>query len=322
MCNSDEDRLWVSEYFTAHPGCPDKGPLNGLLLLFLLLDALPFLLSDDAKPLKGRSPACKCTCSSYLERFSCGTGGWGAWWGNWLIQVHLKLTPVPTGTSGNEVLPSVPWSLAIVFRPLCVTLKPCRSSVNVVRQVFCGLPFGLLLSHGIQFMATFAGLSEHMMTSRCHPLCFAFTISDRSLIPDLVSSSLLTRSLRDIAGIVCIHCRWKTSKVLQVETGPIGSEFVAVCSNWFQRGDGTVQEPQVPGLGPRRSDEHQAVLALLLLQHRRHHLRRRQYGPRPHRHIKAGTGLHAWGVCVKNHFLFWHYHPNTALTLPSVLWHC
>jgi len=53
----------------------------------LLLDAL---LSDDAKPLKGMNPACKCTCFSYLERFSCGTGGWGVWCGNWLI--HSRFT--------------------------------------------------------------------------------------------------------------------------------------------------------------------------------------------------------------------------------------
>jgi len=53
-------------------------------------------------------------------------------------------------------------SLAIFFAPLRVTPK---CSVNVVCQVFCGLPFGLLPSSGIQIMATFAGLSSLLSVS-------------------------------------------------------------------------------------------------------------------------------------------------------------
>ena len=41
----------------------------------------------------------------------------------------------------------------------------------------------------------------------------------------------------------------------------------------LQRGAGHVQEPQVPGVGPRRADLHPAVLAVLLLEHGRGHLR-------------------------------------------------
>jgi len=56
------------------------------------------------------------------------------------------------------------WSLAILFAPFHITPKPCRS-VNVICQVFCGLPLDILPSSGIQFMATFAGLSSvHLST--------------------------------------------------------------------------------------------------------------------------------------------------------------
>ena len=81
-----------------------------------------------------------------------------------------------------------------------------------------------------------------------------------------------------------------------LESGHPGCNVMCVCSNWFQCWNGPVQKPQVSGLGPRRSDQHPAVLALLLLQHRRHHLRRRQHGSRPHWYIEAGTGLHAGGM--------------------------
>jgi len=50
---------------------------------------------------------------------------------------------------------------------------------------------------------------------------------------------------------------------------------VLACSDWFQCGDRPVQKSQVPGLGSRWSDKHPALLAMLLFQHRRHHLRRR-----------------------------------------------
>ena len=56
-----------------------------------------------------------------------------------------------------------------------------------------------------------------------------------------------------------------------------------------QRGAGDVQEPQVPSVGPRRPDLHPALLALLLLQHRRRHLRRRLRGQGQGRHLQAGN---------------------------------
>jgi len=49
---------------------------------------------------------------------------------------------------------------------------------------------------------------------------------------------------------------------------------MGIFSNWLQCGDGPVQEPQVSGVGPWWSDQHSALLAMLLLQHRRYHLRR------------------------------------------------
>jgi len=58
-----------------------------------------------------------------------------------------------------------------------VTPKPCSSSVNIVSRVFCGRPFGLLLSFGTQFMPLFAGLSSHLsqqMTIQSHPPCFHY----------------------------------------------------------------------------------------------------------------------------------------------------
>jgi len=85
-------------------------------------------------------------------------------------------------------------------------------------NVFCGLPLGLLLSSGVQFMTTFAGLSTVClnMTSQSHPLCFRYFQHIR-FIPDLlISSSLLTRSVHDIPYIFQIHRRWKTSKVLRI----------------------------------------------------------------------------------------------------------
>ena len=56
-----------------------------------------------------------------------------------------------------------------------------------------------------------------------------------------------------------------------------------------QRGAGDVQEPQVPSVGPRRPDLDSALLALLLLQHRRRHLRRRLGRQGPGRHLQAGN---------------------------------
>ena len=49
-------------------------------------------------------------------------------------------------------------------------------------------------------------------------------------------------------------------------------------SDRLQRGDGAVQEPAVSSLGSGRADEHSALLALLLPEHQRHHLRRRLGG--------------------------------------------
>ena len=42
----------------------------------------------------------------------------------------------------------------------------------------------------------------------------------------------------------------------------------------LQRGAGDLQEPQVSSVGPRRPNLHPTLLALLLLQHGRSHLRR------------------------------------------------
>ena len=45
------------------------------------------------------------------------------------------------------------------------------------------------------------------------------------------------------------------------------------CSDWLQRGDGSVQEHQVPGLGSWRADVDPSVLAVLLPEHAGDHLR-------------------------------------------------
>jgi len=86
--------------------------------------------------------------------------------------------------------------------------------VNFQRQVFCGLPFGLLPPSGTHSMATFSGLSQHM-TTQSHPPCFHYF--GPRFHPDLLNtSSLLMWSLRDILSIFRIHRRWKTSKVLRI----------------------------------------------------------------------------------------------------------
>ena len=76
------------------------------------------------------------------------------------------------------------WSLVTLFalfhvtpKLFRVTLKPCGCSVNVIRQVFCGLPVGLLPSSSVQFMATFAGLSSvclERMTGQSHLMWFNY----------------------------------------------------------------------------------------------------------------------------------------------------
>ncbi|KAJ8526158.1 hypothetical protein ON010_g15021 [Phytophthora cinnamomi] len=63
----------------------------------------------------------------------------------------------------------------------------------------------------------------------------------------------------------------------------------------LQHGDAAVQEHQVPGLGPGRPDEHPALLAVLLPQHGRHHLRRGLGRRRPSQHRQAGAARHARG---------------------------
>jgi len=65
------------------------------------------------------------------------------------------------------------WSLSTSFSPLHSTSKPCRTSVNVICLVFCGLPLGLLSSSSTEFMATFADLSSICLstTIQSHRVC-------------------------------------------------------------------------------------------------------------------------------------------------------
>ena len=48
---------------------------------------------------------------------------------------------------------------------------------------------------------------------------------------------------------------------------------IPVYSCGFQCGDGDLQEPEIPSLGPRGSDRTAALLEMLLLGHERSHLR-------------------------------------------------
>jgi len=109
-----------------------------------------------------------------------------------------------------DLVPPV-WATKFFFAPVHVVLQPCRSSVSVVCQVFCGLPSGLLPSSGIHLMAAFAGLSHHM-TGQSHPPCFH--CFRRGFSPDLlICSPSLAWPLHDIHRM---HCQWKTSKMLRV----------------------------------------------------------------------------------------------------------
>ena len=67
----------------------------------------------------------------------------------------------------------------------------------------------------------------------------------------------------------------------------------------IQRGDRGLQEFEVPSVGSRRPDEHPAVLAVLLHQHGRHHLRGGQRGPGQGGDQQAGARLHVGGGRVE-----------------------
>jgi len=100
------------------------------------------------------------------------------------------------------------------------TSKPCRHSMNVVRQVFCGLLFGLLPSSGVQLMATFAGLSQHM-TVQSHPPSFHYLaqrfhpIASRQLLvthmvtpcPRYSQYFPDTTPLENVQGVTDLCCR-------------------------------------------------------------------------------------------------------------------
>lgn len=63
----------------------------------------------------------------------------------------------------------------------------------------------------------------------------------------------------------------------------------------LQHGDAAVQEYQVPGVGLGRPDQHPALLAVLLPQYGRYHLRGRLGRRRPPQHRQAGAARHAGG---------------------------
>ena len=61
-----------------------------------------------------------------------------------VFQFYL-LSPILIETSDNEICQSLVVVAYTLFAPFHVTPMPCRSSANVVHQIFCGLPVGLVL---------------------------------------------------------------------------------------------------------------------------------------------------------------------------------
>merc|ERR1711907_701808 len=65
--------------------------------------------------------------------------------------------------------------------------------------------------------------------------------------------------------------RWQNHDSLQAQGR--GGRHPYRPNGWFQRGDGELQEYKVTSVGPRRSDLHQALLAMLLCRHEWDHIR-------------------------------------------------